>query len=129
MCIKVLFGKCLVYINGFVGYVENIMVCLGIVDLFDDIFDVVVFGFVFKFYCEGFDFFISCYVLFVLESIMFEDSVCNLKMVYDMGFMIVFVWVKEGLCDEESVVLDEYLDYVYYVVDCLRIFLGEIWMV
>lgn len=124
--IKALPGKRLVYTNGSVGHAENIMARLGIADLFDDIFDVAASGFVPKPHREGFDLFTSRYALPMPESIMFEDSVRNLKTAHDMGFTTVLVRAKEGPRDEESAAPDEHPDHVHYAVDCLRTFLGEI---
>lgn len=119
-------GRRLVYTNGSVAHAENILGHLGIDDLFEDVFDVAASGFAPKPHREGFDRFTSRFDLPVPESVMFEDSVRNLKTAHEIGFTTVLVRAKEGPRDEESAAPDEHPDHVHYAVDCLPTFLGSI---
>lgn len=119
-------GKRLVYTNGSLGHAENIMKRLGITELFDDVFDVEAAGFTPKPHREGFDRFTSRFALPVPESVMFEDSIRNLKTAWEMGFTTVLVRAKEGGHDEESAPPGAHPDHVHYAVDCLKTFLGDI---
>jgi putative hydrolase of the HAD superfamily len=119
-------GKRLVYTNGSLGHAENILARLGISDLFDDVFDVAAAGFSPKPHRAGFDRFAARFDLPVPASVMFEDSVRNLKTAHEMGFTTVLVRAKEGPRDEESAAPDAHPEHVHYAVDCLPTFLGSI---
>jgi putative hydrolase of the HAD superfamily len=124
--ISALPGKRLIYTNGSLGHAENVLNRLGIADLFDDVFDVAAAGFTPKPHRAGFDRFAARCALPVAASVMFEDSVRNLKTAHEMGFTTVLVRAKEGPRDEESAAPDEHPDHVHYAVDCLKTFLGSI---
>lgn len=119
-------GKRLIYTNGSLGHAENILNRLGITHLFDDIFDVAAADFTPKPHRAGFDRFQARFNLPTQESIMFEDSVRNLKTAHEMGFTTVLIKPRDGTEVRESIAPDTPLEHVHYAVDCLKTFLGEI---
>tara|TARA_R110000868_G_scaffold53744_6_gene168640 strand:+ start:35738 stop:36472 length:735 start_codon:yes stop_codon:yes gene_type:complete len=118
-------GKRLVYTNGSLKHAENILGHLGLTHLFDDIFDVEAAGFTPKPHREGFDRFTARFGLPVPESVLFEDSVRNLKTAHDMGFTTVLIRAKEGLHNEEATPPHITHDHVHFAADNLTDFLGE----
>lgn len=119
-------GRKIIYTNGSVSHAENILGQLGITEHFEEIFDVAAADFVPKPHREGFDRFQARFGLPTRESVMFEDSVRNLKTAHDMGFTTVLVRAKEGTQVHESHIGDDHPGHVHYMVDCLTTFLGEI---
>ncbi len=119
-------GRRLVYTNGSVGHAENILGRLGLTHLFEDIFDVAASGFTPKPQRAGFDRFAERFNLPVRQSVMFEDSVRNLKTAHEMGFTTVLIQAKDGEHNHDSVPPGVHPDHVHYAVECLRTFLGDI---
>ena len=118
-------GKRLVYTNGSLKHAENVLTHLGIDHLFDDIFDVEAAGFTPKPHRAGFDRFAARFDLPVPSSVLFEDSVRNLKTAHEMGFTTVLIRAKEGLRTEDHSRAGEDPDHVHFAADCLTTFLGE----
>lgn len=119
-------GRRLIYTNGSVRHAENILDHLGIADLMEDIFDVEAADFIPKPHPDGFARFVDRHALPTAESVMFEDSIRNLKTAHELGFTTVLVRAKPGPRDEESAAPDDHPDHVHFAVDCLPSFLGEI---
>lgn len=124
--ISALPGRKIIYTNGSLGHAENILDRLGITEHFEDIFDVAAADFIPKPHREGFDRFQSRFGLPTVESVMFEDSLRNLKTAHEMGFTTVLVRAKEGALVRESHAGDEHPEHVHFAVDCLTTFLGDI---
>lgn len=118
-------GKRLVYTNGSLKHAENILTHLGIAHLFDDIFDVEAAGFTPKPHREGFDRFATRFDLPLAKSVLFEDSVRNLKTAHEMGFTTVLIRAKEGLRTEDHSLAGEDPEHVHFAADCLTTFLGD----
>lgn len=117
-------GKRLVYTNGSLKHAENVLTHLGIDHLFDDIFDVEAAGFTPKPHRAGFDRFAAHFQLPVPRSVLFEDSVRNLKTAHEMGFTTVLIRAKEGLRTEDHIAPGDRPEHVHFAADCLTTFLG-----
>ncbi|WP_339743292.1 pyrimidine 5'-nucleotidase [uncultured Maricaulis sp.] len=118
-------GKRLVYTNGSLKHAQNVLAHLGIDHLFDDIFDVEAAGFTPKPHRAGFDRFAAHFDLPVPKSVLFEDSVRNLKTAHEMGFTTVLIRAKEGLRTEDHIAPGDTPDHVNFAADSLTEFLGE----
>lgn len=118
-------GKRLVYTNGSLKHAETVLAHLGIDHLFNDIFDVEAAGFTPKPHREGFDRFAARFDLPVPRSVLFEDSVRNLKTAHEMGFTTVLIRAKEGMRTEDIAAPGERPDHVNFAADSLTCFLGR----
>ena len=92
--IKALDGRKLVFTNADHPYATEIMKRLGVLDLFDDIFDIVAADLKPKPTASVYDTFISKYDIDPDKAVMFEDMVRNLKPAHDLG--MATVWVNTG---------------------------------
>jgi len=92
--IKALDGRKLVFTNADHPYATEIMKRLGVLDLFDDIFDIVAADLKPKPTASVYDTFINKYDIDPDRAVMFEDMVRNLKPAHDLG--MATVWVNTG---------------------------------
>lgn len=121
--IQALEGRRYVYTNGSRKHAEKVIDRLGLNGIFDDLFDIEASRYTPKPHREGFDLFTQRYGVAPASSIMFEDSLPNLKTAAGMGFTTVLVHPPRG--DESAGPADQ-PDHIHYAVDCLRTFLGEV---
>ncbi|HTZ34863.1 MAG TPA: pyrimidine 5'-nucleotidase [Stellaceae bacterium] len=112
-------GRKLVYTNGSVPHAENLLRHLGIVELFDGIFDIVASAFEPKPSLAPFREFVRCYGVEPRRALMVEDMARNLVPAARLG--MTTAWVKTGV---EWAVIASDADHINYVVEDLAGFLA-----
>ena len=89
--IEVLPGEKYIFTNGSRGHAENVAGQIGILEMFDDVFDIGAAGFVPKPEAEAYDKFLSAHNVTPHEAAMFEDMPHNLQTPHDLGMVTVLV--------------------------------------
>jgi len=92
--VKALDGRKLVFTNADHPYATEIMKRLGVLELFDDIFDIVAAKLQPKPVNTVYDMFVRKYDIDPHKAVMFEDMVRNLKPAHELG--MATVWVNTG---------------------------------
>ena len=126
--IEALPGRKFIFTNGSVRHAEATARALGILDHFDDIFDIVAAGYVPKPAGETYDKFMSLNRVDTANAVMFEDLPRNLRVPKTLGMRTVLLvpqnledtvtewWERQGAGD----------DHVDYVTDDLATFLRDL---
>jgi len=124
--IKALPGRKFIFTNGSRGHAENTARQLGILDHFDDIFDIVAAGLTPKPAPQSYDRFVNLHRIVGPNAVMFEDLARNLVVPKALGMATVLIvprnfeptfaeiWERDPAFD----------DAVDYVTDDLSAFLG-----
>lgn len=89
--IRTLPGKKYIFTNGSRGHAENVAGQLGVLDEFDEIFDIGAAGYVPKPSREAYDRFLRAHGVKASEASMFEDMPHNLEAPHDLGMVTVLV--------------------------------------
>ncbi len=128
LAIKALPGRKFIFTNGNRGHAERTARQLGILDHFDDIFDIVAAGLTPKPAPETYDRFLALYDIVGPNAVMFEDLARNLVVPKALGMSTVLIvpnnfeptfaeiWERDPAFD----------DAVDYVTDDLAVFLNKI---
>jgi putative hydrolase of the HAD superfamily len=112
-------GRKIVYTNGSVPHAENLLKHLGIIDLFDGIFDIVASDFTPKPSAAPFREFVRRFEIEPTRALMIEDMAKNLAPAAELG--MTTAWVRTAV-DWAAIASDA--DYIHYVVEDLAGFLG-----
>ena len=84
-------GEKYIFTNGSRRHAENVAGQLGILDRFDDVFDIGAAGYVPKPEAEAYDKFLKAHNVTAREAAMFEDMPHNLQAPHDLGMVTVLV--------------------------------------
>ncbi len=84
-------GEKYIFTNGSRQHAENVAGQLGILDRFNDVFDIGAAGFVPKPEAEAYDKFLQAHKVTAREAAMFEDMPHNLEAPHDLGMVTVLV--------------------------------------
>ncbi|MEM9988956.1 MAG: pyrimidine 5'-nucleotidase, partial [Pseudomonadota bacterium] len=99
--IQALPGKRYIYTNGSVKHAENVAGKIGIIDLFDDIFDIEGADFVPKPKAEPYQAFLKRFAIDAGSAAMFEDMHQNLEVPHQVGMETVLVQSEAAWCEDE----------------------------
>jgi putative hydrolase of the HAD superfamily len=126
--IKALPGRKFIFTNGSVPHAEATARALGILDNFDDIFDIVAAGYVPKPAGETYDKFASLHRVDTANAAMFEDLTRNLTVPKALGMRTVLLTPRnlDEVLIERWEMLSEEDDHIDYVTDDLATFLKGI---
>ncbi len=124
-------GKRYVFTNGSVRHAENVAGKIGILDLFDGIFDIEQADFRPKPHLETYQKFTERFGITPALSAMFEDMPENLKTAHDMGKTTVLVqseaaWFADEPADKRPARPGEHFDHVHHVTQDLTSFLSSL---
>ncbi|MCI5045117.1 MAG: pyrimidine 5'-nucleotidase [Aquisalinus sp.] len=127
--IEALPGKRYVFTNGSVRHAENVAGKIGILDLFDGIFDIEQADFRPKPHLETYQKFTERFGINPTLSAMFEDMPENLKTAHEMGKTTVLVqseaaWFADEPADKRPARPGEQFDHVHHVTQDLTSFLS-----
>lgn len=124
--IKALPGRKFIFTNGSVPHAEATARALGILDHFDDIFDIVAAGYVPKPAGETYDKFASLHRLDAKHAVMFEDLPRNLLVPKRLGMRTVLLVPRnlDAVLMERWEKLSGEDDHIDYVTDNLAEFLN-----
>jgi len=126
--IKALPGRKFIFTNGSVPHAEAAARALGILDHFDDIFDIVAADYVPKPAGETYDKFAHLHRVDTRHAAMFEDLPRNLKAPKALGMRTVLLTPRnlDEVLIERWEVLSEEDDHIDYLTDDLQAFLCAI---
>jgi pyrimidine 5''-nucleotidase len=124
--IKALPGRKFIFTNGSVPHAEAAARALGILDHFDDIFDIVAADYVPKPAGATYDKFASLHRVDTRHAAMFEDLPRNLKVPKALGMRTVLLAPRnlDDVLVERWEVLSEEDDHIDYLTDDLQSFLS-----
>jgi putative hydrolase of the HAD superfamily len=123
--IKALPGRKFIFTNGSVPHAEAAARALGILDNFDDIFDIVAAGYVPKPAGETYDKFASLHRVDTAHAAMFEDLPRNLQVPKSLGMRTILLTPRnlDDVLIERWEMLSDEDDHIDYVTDDLTGFL------
>lgn len=129
--IRALPGRRFIFTNGSQGHAENVAGHLGILDLFDGIFDIAASEFEPKPQMPAYDRFIRHFDIAPAKAAMFEDIPRNLEAPHGLGLTTVLVqsqadWIEDEPCHSRPARPGENFDHVHHVTECLTSFLGTL---
>jgi putative hydrolase of the HAD superfamily len=125
--IKALPGRKFIFTNGTVAHAQDTARALGILDHFDDIFDIVAADYVPKPAGETYDKFMSLHRVDTRHAAMFEDLPRNLLVPNALGMKTVLLAPREFQPQMEAwEVQGENDRHIDYVTDDLEAFLGAL---
>lgn len=126
--IKALPGRKFIFTNGSVKHAQDAAGALGILDHFDDIFDIVAAGYLPKPAGETYDKFAGLHAIDTRNAAMFEDLPRNLTVPKALGMKTVLLVPRnlEGTFTEWWERVDETDQNIDYVTDDLEAFLAKI---
>ena len=122
--IQKLEGRKIVFTNGSQDHAEKVLARLGLTGAFDDLYDIRSGAFVPKPNMESFERFNRRFGINPVSSVMFEDSARNLKTASELGYTTVLIRAAMHIDGGVTAGPDDNPDYVHYIADCLRTFLG-----
>ena len=126
--IRSLPGRKFIFTNGNRSHAEKAAAQLGILDQFEDIFDIVAAGLIPKPAKESYEAFVALHGIAGPDAVMFEDLARNLAIPKQLGMKTVLI-VPQNLEETYSEVWERDLgqeDEVDYVTDDLTVFLQTI---
>nr|CAD6616305.1 pyrimidine 5'-nucleotidase [Rhizobium sp. Khangiran2] len=126
--IKALPGRKFIFTNGSVPHAEAAARALGILDHFDDIFDIVAADYVPKPAGETYDKFANLHRVDTRRAAMFEDLPRNLKAPKALGMRTVLLTPRnlDDILIERWEVFSEEDDHIDYLTDDLQAFLSAL---
>ena len=126
--IKALPGRKFIFTNGSVPHAEAAARALGILDHFDDIFDIVAADYVPKPAGETYDKFANLHRVDTRHAAMFEDLPRNLKAPKALGMRTVLLTPRnlDDILIERWEVFSEEDDHIDYLTDDLQAFLSAL---
>jgi putative hydrolase of the HAD superfamily len=121
-------GRKLILTNGSVKHAEETARALGILEHFEDIFDIKASGYIPKPEPIAYDIFFQKHGVNPARSAMFEDLVKNLQAPHAAGMRTVLITAKSGINDQRDAWerQQETPAFVDYVTDDLTGFLGTV---
>jgi putative hydrolase of the HAD superfamily len=122
-------GRRFIFTNGSVKHAENVAGALGILDLFDEVFDIKAAGYSPKPRRKPYEKFLSSHKVAPESAVMFEDIVQNLEAPHALGMTTVLVrsdaaWLDDEPHDKRPARPGETAPHVHYVTDDLTAFLA-----
>lgn len=127
--IKMLPGQKLIFTNGSRRHAEAVAGKIGILNLFDDIFDIAASNYVPKPQHAAYQSFIDAHKINASRAAMFEDLSRNLTVPAELGMATILVTAGDDNhpdAAEDWVRPDERGDHVHHVTQDLTAFLGDI---
>jgi putative hydrolase of the HAD superfamily len=127
--IRALPGRKLIFTNGSRRHAERVAGKLGVLQCFDDIFDIVGAGYVPKPTAECYDRFLRVHGVDAAAAAMFEDIPSNLKAPHELGMTTVLVHAADDGDHPAAKVIRSWLeppDYVHHMTDDLARFLARL---
>lgn len=126
--IKALPGRKFIFTNGSVKHAEDAATALGIVDLFDDIFDIVAADYLPKPAHETYERFVNRNGINGATAAMFEDLPRNLSAPKNLGMKTVLLVPKNApqVIMERWEIPAESDEHIDYIVDDLKAFLDKL---
>ena len=126
--ISALPGKRYIFTNGSVAHAENVAGKIGILDLFDGIFDIIQAGYTPKPHAVTYQKFTEQFSLAPSRSAMFEDLQENLLAAHEMGLTTVLIqseaeWLADEPDEKRPARSGETFDHVHYTTGDLTSFL------
>ncbi len=121
-------GRKLILTNGSQKHAENTAKALGILEHFEDIFDIKAAGYIPKPDPVAYQMFFDKHGVDPKRAAMFEDLVKNLKAPHDVGMKTVLIVAKSGVTDlrDDWERRQDRPAFVEYVTDDLTQFLGSV---
>ncbi|WP_370336019.1 pyrimidine 5'-nucleotidase [Parvularcula marina] len=124
-------GRRLIFTNGSVRHAENVAGKIGILDLFDGVFDIEAGDYQPKPHAPAYDRFIGHFDVTPERSAFFEDMPQNLQVPYEAGMRTVLVqsaaeWFDDEPEDKRPSKPGETYPHVHHVTDDLTGFLGNL---
>lgn len=124
-------GRRYIFTNGSVRHAENVAGKIGILDLFDDLFDIEAGGFTPKPHPPAYDVFSGRFGIKPTSSAFFEDMPQNLEVPYAVGMQTVLVqstaeWFEDEPEDKRPARPGDSFEHVHHVTDDLTGFLGDL---
>jgi putative hydrolase of the HAD superfamily len=118
-------GRKLILTNGSRKHAEDTARALGILEHFEDVFDIKAAGFVPKPQREAYDIFFNKHGVDPARAAMFEDLVKNLEVPHAVGMKTVLIVAKSGIADlrDDWERKQARPDFVEYVTDDIADFL------
>jgi putative hydrolase of the HAD superfamily len=121
-------GRKLIFTNGSRAHAERVAGKLGLLPLFEDIFDIVAADYVPKPTAACYDVFLKAHGVDAGRAAMFEDMPHNLEAPHGLGMTTVLV--HSDYIDHPAQLLmrnwRELPEHIHYATDCLTTFLGSL---
>jgi putative hydrolase of the HAD superfamily len=122
-------GRKFIFTNGSVKHAENVAGALGILDQFDEIFDIKAAGYAPKPRREPYDKFLHSHQIDPRAAVMFEDIAQNLEAPHALGMTTVLVqsdaaWLDDEPHDKRPARPGDSAPHVHYVTDDITLFLN-----
>ncbi|MEM9233727.1 MAG: pyrimidine 5'-nucleotidase [Pseudomonadota bacterium] len=129
--ISALPGKRYIFTNGSVQHAENVAGKIGVLDLFDGVFDIEAGGYTPKPHAPAYDDFIGRFDIKPARAAFFEDMPQNLEVPYQIGMKTVLVqsdaeWFADEPQDKRPARPGDSFPHVHHVTDDLTGFLGNL---
>lgn len=126
--ISALPGKRYIFTNGSVAHAENVAGKIGILDLFDGIFDIIQADYTPKPHAVTYQRFTEQFAINPARSAMFEDLPENLRTAHDMGLTTVLVqseadWLHDEPSEKRPARAGETYQHVHHTTQDLTSFL------
>ncbi|MBI1385191.1 MAG: pyrimidine 5'-nucleotidase [Rhizobiales bacterium] len=121
-------GRRYIFTNGSRGHAEAVAGKVGVLDLFDDVFDIKAANYVPKPHRSAFDLFLSRHGLEGARAAMFEDLPHNLVTAHELGMTTVLISssMEDHPSQREIGEWDAPPDHIHHVTDDLAGFLSAI---
>ena len=122
-------GRKFIFTNGSVKHAENVAGALGILDQFDEIFDIKAAGYAPKPRPEPYDKFLASHDINPASAIMFEDIMQNLEAPHALGMTTVLVhsdaaWLNDEPHEKRPARPGDSAPHIHYVTDDITAFLN-----
>ena len=122
-------GRRFIFTNGSVKHAENVAGALGVLDLFDEIFDIKAAGYAPKPRREPYEKFLASHAIEPTRAVMFEDIVQNLEAPHALGMTTVLVhsdaaWLDDEPHEKRPARAGDRAPHVHYVTDDITSFLN-----
>ncbi|GJL90814.1 pyrimidine 5'-nucleotidase [Hyphococcus sp.] len=122
-------GRKFIFTNGSVKHAENVAGALGVLDRFDEIFDIKAAGYAPKPRREPYEKFLASHNIEPKSAVMFEDIIQNLEAPHELGMTTVLVhsdaaWLDDEPHDKRPARAGDGAPHVHYVTDDITAFLN-----
>ncbi len=124
-------GRKFIYTNGSVRHAENVGQALGILHLFDEIFDIKAAGYAPKPMRESYELFLKSHGVDPTRAAMFEDLTQNLEAPHALGMTTVLVcsdaaWLADEPHDKRPARIGETAPHVHFATNDITAFLQNV---
>jgi putative hydrolase of the HAD superfamily len=122
-------GRKFIFTNGSVKHAENVAGALGVLDRFDEIFDIKAAGYAPKPRREPYEKFLASHNIEPQTAVMFEDIMQNLEAPHALGMTTVLVhsdaaWLDDEPHDKRPARAGDVAPHVHYVTNDITTFLN-----